>query len=678
MHPFDMTPRLRIRRRRSSSRHGKAKTPYDVGELASLTTTFLLAVILVTGPLILAAARLWIELPLLAVVALLLLVQGMRLAGQPAIGALRRVDAIDLAAALFVLYAVARWLTSPSEYFSRIEVMAVVACAGLFLTCRYGLANRRHCMALLYALVILGVAETVLGYYLSYYPDWFPFGPQERMQLDYAPRWLGTFEAPTHYACFLVMVIGVALALGSFSKLAWPARIILFYLSVTMIVGVMYSGSLASWLALLATTCALVTMGLRHGTMQWWLPVSGGLVLIAILGFLYSLSPGVREQLSDVRSQGLAARLDVSARYQSVRDAIAIVRDYPVFGSGPGTFLFIHRHYLDASSANRTELTHADFLNCFDDYGLVGFGLALFFVTAVTLKFFRPLWVDNRWQDRVLVAAGFAAWCAVLVCSLVDFNLHIPANAFLFFSLTGLALGRFREDKEAHWSTLSLAPLGRWLGGGVILLSLIYGAQVIRTDLSDQVYEAAFAREDLVPVSQSIEEAGRALSYDRGNAQAMVFLGDMHRLQALLQKNSDDRFSEGQQALDAYQLALQANALDDSLQTRMGQALDLMQKYPEALVHFRQALAAQPFNGLYWDWLGDHYAECGMVDEATQAHQMAEQYSYRSKRGAGVEKPMQTSPILDALPVPMSVAVPAAQPLAPPPQTETPTPSPTP
>ena len=142
--------------------------------------------------------------------------------------------------------------------------MDIVAYAGIFFTCRYGMTNRKYCMALLYVLVILGVGETAFGYYLSNHLDWSPFGQAERLQLYYAPRWLGTYGCPNHYAALLVMAIGAALALGSFSKLAWPVRIILFYASIMMIVGVIYSGSRGGWIALLAAIGALVTMGIRQ------------------------------------------------------------------------------------------------------------------------------------------------------------------------------------------------------------------------------------------------------------------------------------------------------------------------------------------------------------------------------------------------------------------------------
>jgi hypothetical protein len=81
---------------------------------ASLVTTLLLAIILVTAPSFLGAARLWIELPLLGGIALVLLIHAARLCASPA--GLRQVDAIDVTAVLFVAYTLARWLTSPTEY----------------------------------------------------------------------------------------------------------------------------------------------------------------------------------------------------------------------------------------------------------------------------------------------------------------------------------------------------------------------------------------------------------------------------------------------------------------------------------------------------------------------------------------------------------------------------------
>jgi len=569
--PVDLTTRPRIRRRRSASRHGNQKAP-DLGSaLGALVTTFLLASILISGPLILGAARLWIELPILTAAAALLLVQGLRLTAKPALDAPRRADAIDLAVLLFVLYAIARWLTSPVEYFSRIEVMAVIAYATVFLTCRHGMKNRKYCMAVLYSLVALGVGEMAFGYYLNSHVDWQPFGQTENLAQQFAPRWIGTYESPNHYVSLLVMAICAALALGSFSKLPWTMRILLFYAALMMIIGVLFSGSRGGWLSLLAAVAGLVVMGIRNGTVRWWIPVASGVALLFFSAFLFSVTPEAKTRLAE--SQKLLANQtpDVGVHAQVVADAFKSAHEHLLFGQGPGTDVFVHPQSSKTVAGAPLEPSHGDFVNCLNDYGVVGLGLAFFFLIAVTVKFLRPLWVDSRWQDRVLVATGFAAWAALIVHSLVDFNLHIPANALLFFALTGLALGRVKQEKEGHWSTLSVNALGRWLGVVAMVFAFVFAAEAVRTMESDSVFEKAQAnaRTEIVAVSQSLADADQALRYDAGNVEARLWAGDLHRMNADLQKDAAAHDAETQKALDAYGLALKENPLDASVQPRI-------------------------------------------------------------------------------------------------------------
>ena len=518
------------------------------------------------------------ELPLGLVAACLLLVQGLRLTAKPTPEAPRRADAIDLAAALFVLYAIVRWLTSPAEYFSRIEVLEIIACATVFFTCRYGMASRKHCMVLLYAIVGIGIIEMSFGYYLSDHLDWFPFGAAENLQLLFAPRWVGTYDSPNHYACLLVLAISAGLALGSFSKLPWAVRIIFFYLALMMIVGVMYSGSRGGWLALLAAFVGLVVMGVRNSTMKWWIPVSAGLVLLLVSGLLFSVSPVVEYRLADAERALKEGNSENHLPIQTVRGAFHLARAHPLFGAGPGVDVFAHPQTDKGTFLSRLDPAHDDYLTCLEDYGLIGYGLTMFFIGAVTLKFFRPLWVDNRWQDRVLVATGFAAWLALLVHSLTDFNLHVPANALLLFALTGLALGRIKEEKTPHWSTLPLASLGRGIGAVVMLFSVLYGAELARTFFSENIYEHTLAGEDVVAVSNSIQDAETALGYDSDNVNDLVLLGDLHQFHASLEKESALRQSERQKALDAYQQALKANGPDDAVEARLSAARETMQQ----------------------------------------------------------------------------------------------------
>src|ERR1700761_6826136 len=148
-------------RRHSHRRHSGARKGGFPAGLGLLATTALLAVILMTGPTMLGSDRLWIDLPLSAGIALLLLVQGLRLALNKAPEGGRRLDLIDWSVLLFTGYTIVRWLTSPAEYLARMEMFDVIGYAVIFLTCRHGMGNRRFAIFLVYLLVLLGLGETI-------------------------------------------------------------------------------------------------------------------------------------------------------------------------------------------------------------------------------------------------------------------------------------------------------------------------------------------------------------------------------------------------------------------------------------------------------------------------------------------------------------------------------------
>ena len=43
-------------------------------------------------------------------------------------------------------------------------------------------------------------------------------------------------------------------------------------------------------------------------------------------------------------------------------------------------------------------------------------------------------------------------------------------------------------------------------------------------------------------------------------------------------------------------------------------------RYPEAFFCYAQAVTAQPYNGQFWYWLGNHYGARGMLEKAEEAY----------------------------------------------------------
>ena len=598
----------------------------------ALLSTLLFALILLAGPCVLGGVRPWIQLPILGGVAVLLVVQGLRLLRPATLGALRQIDAIDLSVLFFVAYAIVRWLTSPTEYFSRFEALNVVGYAVVFFFARYGLPRRSAGIFLIVLLVALGIGEVIFGYLLRQHSNagdpsslWFPFGSTEQMQLYWAPRWLGSYGCPNHYACLLVMATGATLALGCFSRFSWPVRIVFFYLTVILLVGIIYSQSRGSWLSLIGVLVALTFFALRSGVIRWWIPLLSLAAMAGILSGIIVTSKVIRERATGVAS--ILSQEDAFHRYLRVdltMNALRIAHDHPLFGTGPATYNFVDPRYQSNTLAVRAVYTHDDYLNCLDDYGLVGFALAMFFVFAVTGMLAAQILTQTGWRDRVLIATALAAWAALLIHSLLDFNLHIPANATMLFALVGMGLRRRAgEDARHHWSTISLARVGPWVGWALIVFSLVDGAIITRTALGDFPYESAMAEANFVSTAQSLREVDQALSCDPGNVSALVLRGDLHRIRAVRADDESTRTVEAQDSLEAYQAALRGNPLDDTIRARMGLTYDLLRRYPEAFLCFQAATQAQPYNGQFWKALGYFYYNRGLLEKAEQSYRVA-------------------------------------------------------
>ncbi len=601
-----------------------SRPPLNVPSLAS---TILLGIILTVGPALLGGYRLWSNLPLLLGVTVLMIVQALRLTARPAESQLRQIDAVDISVLLFVIYAAIRWLTSPAEFYSRIEVLNIVAYATIFFFCRYGLTQRTFGLGLVMLLVAIGLGEMCFGYFLhlhSYANDppsvWYPFGPTENIHLYFFPRWIGSYTTPNTFGCLLVMATGATLALGAFSKYPWPMRIVFFYVAAVLMVGILYSGSRGSWLSLTGSIIALTVFALRYGTIRWWIPVTGVALVSAAFAAIFFFSPIVKDRLAEVTTNVQAGTLNKYSRIEISFDALRIARDHPLFGTGPATFNFVHPRYQSSTFPVRAVLTHDDYLNCLDDYGLVGFDLAMIFLWLVTLTLFNRVRSDFRWQDRVLVATGITAWFALLVHSFVDDNLHFPANAMIFFALIGLSMRRLpRESAPRHWCTFSLAPLGPWLGWAIFAFALVYGFEVMRTELGESIYESTSASAETRTLAASIDGAERALSFDPGNVKAWDLLGNLYRLRASRDDVTEDRMADGEKALDAYQHALKLNPLDDITEGQMGLAYDVLHRYAEAFFCYQAATAHQPYNGQIWNALGYHFWKRGLLVQAEEA-----------------------------------------------------------
>jgi O-antigen ligase len=125
-------------------------------------------------------------------------------------------------------------------------------------------------------------------------------------------------------------------------------------------------------------------------------------------------------------------------RPQYWSNTLSIVRDFPLFGTGLGTFGDVYPAYGTARLEGRLTHAHNDYLEFLSELGLAGFAPFLATILFLIIDGFRT-WTRRRYpRIKALGLGGFISLAAILVHSLTDFNLHVPANALLFSAILGL------------------------------------------------------------------------------------------------------------------------------------------------------------------------------------------------------------------------------------------------
>jgi O-antigen ligase len=123
--------------------------------------------------------------------------------------------------------------------------------------------------------------------------------------------------------------------------------------------------------------------------------------------------------------------------------------DHPILGTGLGTLQQIYPPYETLYDAKIVNHTHNDYLEALAETGVAG-GLccAWFLVTLFVgaLKFLQS--GDNSFAS-ILRLCGFTGCWGLLIHSLVDFNLHIPANLLFFLMMALLATAEILPSAAA-------------------------------------------------------------------------------------------------------------------------------------------------------------------------------------------------------------------------------------
>jgi O-antigen ligase len=132
-------------------------------------------------------------------------------------------------------------------------------------------------------------------------------------------------------------------------------------------------------------------------------------------------------------------KADAGVRAVIVKDSFRMVRQRPLLGWGLGTFSTVYPSFRSFYSEYEVNEAHNDFMQLLVETGVAGFALMLFFLVLVYRSGMRSIEHWRRDPRASITMAALIGCTGLLIHSLSDFNLQIPANAALFFALTAIA-----------------------------------------------------------------------------------------------------------------------------------------------------------------------------------------------------------------------------------------------
>ncbi len=303
----------------------------------------------------------------------------------------------------------------------------------------------------------LAVTIIISGFFQASYGAWLNLNPDmitPVFGMNYAPRANGTFIYHNQLANYLAqtLAIGIGILLSQLSmdgsgarlrhqfrdlaeiflSVKMLIRLSLIIMIITLILTRSRMGNSAFFMALAATSIFAFFFYNRKPKNLRLLIISFFLLDLIIVGSLFGVEK-VKQRLAETS-------LASETRDEVVRDSLPIIADYPLTGTGGGSFYSTFPSYHPEYYNMFYDHAHNDYIQFAVELGLpvaLMLGLMLLYCLFISLK------TMVKRKTRLYQGLGFGSAVAIihmLLHSTVDFSLQSPAVAILFVSILSISL----------------------------------------------------------------------------------------------------------------------------------------------------------------------------------------------------------------------------------------------
>jgi len=334
---------------------------------------------------------------------------------------------------LFVI-AVVSSFSSIEWYASLLALMKLASCIVLYFIIVNTIRQRDQVRQVAYTIMGVGSFLAMFGmikYLGEICPPWW----------DYDVKYKGmvaTFGCKNHLAGYMEMAIPITIGLLIAVKKGWAKAICGFFLFL-LCIALILSLSRGGWMSgLFALGFMLVLYLVKTKRKYRGLTAIVVAVITVVVLTVLASTPVIEKLETLTQGQDVPNWQSRTAVWAGTLD---LIRDCPFLGTGPGTFPTAFTPYRPAGVNARFLHAHNDYLHFISETGILTGGIILWLIIATLWSGIRKIMTTNSRLILGITLGSLTGIVAITLHSVVDFNLHIMANAILFTVLAGLLMG---------------------------------------------------------------------------------------------------------------------------------------------------------------------------------------------------------------------------------------------
>jgi len=343
------------------------------------------------------------------------------------------------------------------------EWFRILALFATFQTAALLIRTHRRRLALAVALIASASFEFLYGVNEAALRRYEIWGWKNKLIFN---RVTGTFVNPNHFAHYLAIIFPVCLFLAAW---AWHqaaagapfgrrvARLIEKYVlpfgvailgAIGCLAGILVGQSRGALLALFSgmAVMAMVAMSrmqfFRSSRRRRALLVAGGALSSAVILTLLVIYLGSARTIQRFTPDE-GETITLVGRTVGAKIAFGVWRQFPIAGSGAGTFVNVSGMAQTDNFKNLFDHAHDDYLEIAATTGTIGFAVCVIALVAGWWSLVRATFgaaADGSFRRRAFQAAALTSITVAMVHALFDFNFFIPANPATLAAIAGAAV----------------------------------------------------------------------------------------------------------------------------------------------------------------------------------------------------------------------------------------------